>query len=87
MHGPHNQLPVHALIAPSLCSKILLGLPWLAHNKIVIDHSLHTAIDKSCDFDILNKSTTPHVHKHIMISAKKRREEILCLCKTLLAEL
>jgi hypothetical protein len=48
---------------------------------------LHTAIDKSCNFDILNESATPHVHKHIMIPPEKRREEILCLRKTLLTEL
>lgn len=53
--SPH---PVCALIAPGLCSNILLGLPFLSHNKIVIDHNSHTAIDKTCGFELLNESTS-----------------------------
>ena len=41
---------VRALIAPGLCRNILLGLPFLVHNKIVIDHEARTAVDKSCGF-------------------------------------
>lgn len=29
---------VRALIAPDLCSPVILGQPWLARNHIVIDH-------------------------------------------------
>src|SRR5271168_2153215 len=28
--------PVRALVAPGLCTEILLGLPFLVHNKIVV---------------------------------------------------
>ncbi|THU88217.1 hypothetical protein K435DRAFT_866508 [Dendrothele bispora CBS 962.96] len=28
---------VHAIIAPSLCSPVILGLPWLVHNCLVAD--------------------------------------------------
>ena len=34
--------PVRALIAADLCTNILLGLPFLKHNKIVIDHDSDT---------------------------------------------
>ena len=46
---------VTAIIAPHLCTNILLGLPFLAHNKIVIDHNAHTVIHKPSGFDLLNK--------------------------------
>ena len=49
--------PVRALLAPNLCSNILLGLPFLSHNKIVIDHASRTAIDKTCGFDLLNENS------------------------------
>ena len=43
---------VCALLAPGLCSNILLGLLFLAHNNIVIDHTAHTVIDKELGFDL-----------------------------------
>jgi hypothetical protein len=45
---------VREIVAPSLCSPIVLGLPFLSHNNILIDHAMCTAIDKSCSFDLLN---------------------------------
>jgi hypothetical protein len=50
---------VRAIVAPGLCSPIILGLPFLSHNNIVIDHSTRTAIDKSCGFDLLNPMPPP----------------------------
>jgi hypothetical protein len=43
---------VCALIAPNLCSPIILGLPFLAHNNIVVDHA-QMVIDKTSGFDLL----------------------------------
>ena len=56
--------PVRALIAHNLCVSILLGLPFLKHNKIIIDHDCDTVIAKESGFDLLNEShpcslTTP----------------------------
>ena len=48
--------PVRALIAHDLCINILLGLPFLKHNKIVIDHDSVTAIAKDSGFDLLNST-------------------------------
>ena len=55
--------PVRALIAPDLCTSILLGLPFLKHNKIVIDHESDTAIDKISGFDLLNEVLFAHPSK------------------------
>ena len=79
--------PVHALVAPGLCAKILLGLPWLAHNNIVVDHSICSAVDKTCDFDLLNECAIPILHKRPSISPKKKRDNISHFRKNMIAEL
>jgi len=43
-----------AVIAPSLCAPVILGLPFLQHNNIVIDHAARTVIDKNSGFDLLH---------------------------------
>jgi hypothetical protein len=50
---------VRAIIAPGLCSPVILGLPFLSHNRIVVDHHARTAIDKTTGFDILNPAPPP----------------------------
>ena len=50
---------IRAVVAPSLCSPVILGLPFLSHNKIVIDHDTHTAIAKDSGFDLLHPEP-PH---------------------------
>lgn len=45
---------VRAIIAPSLCSPIILGLPFLPFNEIVVDASLRTAVCKTDGTDLLN---------------------------------
>jgi len=56
---------VRAVIAPSLCAPIILGLPFLSHNNIIIDHAARTVIDKLSNFDLLNPPPppTPKVRK------------------------
>ena len=81
--------PVRALIAPDLCINILLGLPFLKHNKIVVDHDLDTAICKSTGFDLLNENKpipliTPAVPP---ISPKQKRDTILRSRRQMLEEL
>jgi hypothetical protein len=48
-----------AIVAPSLCVPVILGGPFLAHNNIVIDHTVRTAIDKLSGFDLLNPKLLP----------------------------
>jgi len=44
---------VRAIVSPGLCVPLLLSGPFLS-NRLVMDHELHTCIDKSTNFDILN---------------------------------
>ena len=37
-----------------LCAPVILGLSFLVHNHIVIDHAECTVIDKKAGFDLLN---------------------------------
>ena len=43
---------IHAIIAPGLCTKLLLGLSFLASHSIVIDYKDRTVIDKWCRKDL-----------------------------------
>ena len=51
--GRYVSKTIHAVISPSLCAPILLGLPFLKHNNIVIDVEAKTAIDKKNGFNLL----------------------------------
>lgn len=44
LNNAWTSLPVLTILAPNLCTDILLGLPFLSRNKIVVDHELRTAI-------------------------------------------
>ena len=50
---------VHALMAPGLCTPLLLGGPFLSHNKIVIDHQTRTCIEKDDGYDLLHPPVPP----------------------------
>ena len=81
--------PVRALIAPDLCINIILGLPFLKHNKIVVDHELDTAICKTSGFDLLNEDkpcplTTPKI---LQTSPKQKRDTILHTRRQVMEEL
>ncbi len=45
---------VRTIIAPGLCSDVILGLPFLEANQIVIDHHAHTVVAKQANFDLLH---------------------------------
>jgi hypothetical protein len=51
--------PVCALITPDLCMSIILGLPWLKHNKIVTDHAACACIVKDLNYDLLHPPSVP----------------------------
>lgn len=46
--------PVRALITPGLCMPVILGLPWLEHNRIVCDHADRACIVKDLNYDLLH---------------------------------
>ena len=50
---------IRAIVAPGLCSPMILSLPFLSHNNIVVDASACTAIDKKCNFDLLHPKPPP----------------------------
>jgi hypothetical protein len=50
---------VRAIVAPGLCAPVILGLPFLAHNNIIVDHAERSAIDKNSGFDLLNPKAPP----------------------------
>jgi hypothetical protein len=82
--------PARALLAKNLCTNILLGLPFLKHNKIVIDHDSDTAIDKSTGFDLLNEAkcspliTTP---SKVYRSPKDKCKDVLRVRRQVFKEL
>ena len=65
--------PVRAIVAPGLCTNVLLGLPFLEHNQIVIDHSLRTVIHRDTKFDLLKDNTAPIERPMPKQSPKERR--------------
>ena len=78
---------VCAVIAPLLCARIILGLPFLLHNNIIIDHTARTVIDKLTNFDLLNPPPppTPKVRKRnlkeFFLDLKADRELMLAELK------
>lgn len=50
---------VRTIVTPGLCAPVILGLPFLAHNKIVVDHDKRTAIAKDANFDLLHPVAPP----------------------------
>ncbi|KAF5340539.1 hypothetical protein D9758_015829 [Tetrapyrgos nigripes] len=45
---------VQAIVAPSLCSPMILGLPFLSHNNLSINCADRTCVDSSTGIDILD---------------------------------
>jgi hypothetical protein len=50
---------VRAIVAPGLSVSVLLGGPFLKHNKIVIDLELRTCVEKTSGYDLLNPPQIP----------------------------
>ncbi|KAG1880280.1 hypothetical protein C8R48DRAFT_587911, partial [Suillus tomentosus] len=73
LNGDWTSRTVKAVIAPQLCASLLLGGPFLAHNRVVIDHELRTCIAKESLYDLLN----PPVPS-IPISSPGHFQSLLC---------
>lgn len=57
LHNPSNcwsSSSVRAIVAPSLCTDIILRLLFLTHNNIVVDASARTVVHKPSGFDLLS---------------------------------
>lgn len=66
--------PVKALIAPHLCSKLILGLPFLVANQIVIDTSAGTAISKGDSIDLLTTDSCPTRQRPFLPKSLKKQQ-------------
>ncbi|KAG1810476.1 uncharacterized protein HD556DRAFT_1223852, partial [Suillus plorans] len=60
---------VRAIIAPNLCTPLLLGGPFLQHNHIIVDHELRTCIPKNTNYDLLQDQRASLADKPARISA------------------
>ena len=80
---------MHAMISPTLCTPVLLGLPFLKHNNIVIDVDCHTAIDKLKNFNLLHPSVPPMktTMKPKLKFNYEAHKAILDRCATLVVEM
>jgi hypothetical protein len=52
--GGWKSKTIWAIVAPSFCSPIILGLLFLLRNKIIVDHEAHTTIPKDSGFNLLH---------------------------------
>ena len=50
---------IRSVVAPCLCTKLILGLSFLASHSIVIDHKTWTIINKHCGKDLNKDETKP----------------------------
>ena len=78
---------INAVIAPGLCTNILLGLPFLVHNRIVVDHEIPSAIMKDTNVDLPNFIPAPKSVPKIKKSPKRKHLEIKMFHRELLKEL
>ncbi len=50
-----------ALVVNNLCTDFILGLPFLCHNKLVVNCEAETIIHKPLGFNLLSSRSLPHV--------------------------
>ena len=81
---------VRTLITQTLCAPVLLGLLFLVHNNIVINHAERTVIDKTLGFNLLNptrleppvlpKRKLKHIFTEVMTTWKLVAAELRLVC-------
>jgi len=76
LNNAWSSLSVTAIVAPGLCTNILLGLPFLVHNKIVIDADACSAIHKPSGFDLLNEDAV-RLKNHVLKSTPQDRRALV----------
>ncbi|KIK49975.1 hypothetical protein GYMLUDRAFT_65464 [Collybiopsis luxurians FD-317 M1] len=75
LHDPSNawfSRTVQALIVPTLCAPMILGLPFLTHNNLIVDYASHSVIHKPLGFDLLHPSDTLPVPPEIKLSPHQK---------------
>jgi hypothetical protein len=95
LHDPSNHWTVktvRAIVTPGLCAPVILGLPFLVHNNIVVDHAARTVIDKTSNFDLLNPVGPPPAPppkkklKELFLDLKENRKLMVAELKMVCAE-
>ncbi|KAJ3866275.1 hypothetical protein EV359DRAFT_79684 [Lentinula novae-zelandiae] len=99
--GSFTSRKVSFIIAPRLCTQLLLGLPWLSHNHIVIDYASRSCVHKPSGVDLLTHpsvtrmfsfklKSVENVHTSLHKSgnkAKEARKKLLVELKELIASI
>jgi hypothetical protein len=93
LYDPENNWAartMRAVVAPSLCTDVLLGLPFLVSNNLVIDYAKRTCTDKISGFDLLNPCKPPRapapkpklkeMYTKIMNNRKEVIRELSAVC-------
>jgi hypothetical protein len=81
LHDPSSYWSLktaHAIVAPGLCSPMILRLPFLLHNNIVVDASTHTCYCKKMRFQFVTSCcpcTTPSHKKKLRMFFKELQED------------
>jgi hypothetical protein len=65
--GTWHSCTLRAVITPSLCVPVILGLLFLSANNIIVDHSARTTIDKTTGFDLLNPTLGKSNNKSLLM--------------------
>jgi hypothetical protein len=65
MHRPlGGSSMVCTIIVPNLCVPVILGIPFLSHNNVVINHTERIVYDKIAGFDLLHSKPPPAPSPH-----------------------
>ncbi|KAJ3765571.1 hypothetical protein FB446DRAFT_623515, partial [Lentinula raphanica] len=86
LRDPHDlwhSKTVRALILPSLCHPMILGLPFLSHNSLVIDYAKRSVLANDSTFDLLHP-TPPVVLPPPPSPSELREQQHVLLEDTLL---
>ena len=77
-----------ALVIDNLCTDFILGLPFLCHNKLVVDCEAETVIHKPSGFNLLDPRTSlAHKKRHTWTPIAQSRHSFAQRYKVVLQEL
>ena len=67
---------IQAIKTPNLCMPLILGIPFLSHNKIVTDHALRSCVDKKSGYNLKNlKIVLPLPLKTLPMTKRKESKK------------
>jgi hypothetical protein len=70
---------VRTIVAPNLCTDVLLGIPFFTVNKLVMDFEIGTCIEKETGFDLLHPRSLATMPMEKMPLQKKHKELRRCV--------